>query len=60
MTTEQPSVIRAEDEVVGLCRDLIRIDSTNFGDNTGPGERATAEYVMASLAEVGVTAELYE
>lgn len=60
MTTEQPSVIRAEDEVVGLCRDLIRIDSTNFGDNTGPGERATAEYVMAALAEVGVTADLYE
>lgn len=60
MTTEQPSVIRAEDEVVGLCRDLIRIDSTNFGDNTGPGERAAAEYVMGSLDEVGISSDLYE
>ncbi|HEY9524156.1 MAG TPA: M20/M25/M40 family metallo-hydrolase [Thermopolyspora sp.] len=44
----------AEGEVVGLCRDLIRIDSTNAGDNRGPGERLAAEYVAGKLAEVGL------
>ncbi len=44
----------AEDEVVGLCRELIRIDSTNAGDNRGPGEREAAEYVAGKLAEVGL------
>ena len=49
-----------EDEVVELCRDLIRIPSVNYGDGSGPGERAAAEYVVASLAEVGLEATLYE
>lgn len=31
------SVIRPEDEVVRICQELIRIDSSNFGDDTGPG-----------------------
>ena len=44
----------AEDEVVGLASDLIRIDSTNTGDpRTVVGERAAAEYVAEKLAEVG-------
>ncbi|MDT5106046.1 MAG: hypothetical protein QOI25_3559, partial [Mycobacterium sp.] len=50
----------AEDEVVDLCRDLIRIDSSNYGDGSGPGERATAEYVAAQLSEVGLEPDLYE
>jgi len=41
-------------EVVRICRDLIRIDSSNYGDGSGPGERACAEYVMAELTEVGL------
>jgi acetylornithine deacetylase/succinyl-diaminopimelate desuccinylase-like protein len=52
--------VAPEDEVVRLCADLIRIDSTNPGDGTGPGERAAAEYVMAQLAEVGLEGELLE
>ena len=47
-------------EVVDLCRDLIRIDTTNPGDNTGPGERLAAEYVAELLEDVGIHAELYE
>jgi acetylornithine deacetylase/succinyl-diaminopimelate desuccinylase-like protein len=44
----------AEQEVVGLASDLIRIDSTNTGDpRTLVGERAAAEFVAAKLAEVG-------
>ena len=45
---------RAEEEVVGICRDLIRIDTTNPGDHSGPGERAAAEYVAGLLSEVGL------
>ena len=43
-----------ESEVVRICRDLIRIDSSNYGDGSGPGERACAEYVMGELTEVGL------
>src|SRR5580693_2460055 len=42
----------AEEEVVDICRDLIRIDTTNPGDHSGPGERKAAEYVAALLADV--------
>ena len=31
-----PDVPSAQDEVVDICRDLIRIDSTNYGDGSGP------------------------
>jgi acetylornithine deacetylase/succinyl-diaminopimelate desuccinylase-like protein len=51
---------RAHDEVVSIASDLIRIDTTNFGDDSGPGERAAAEYVAASLAEVGIASEVVE
>ena len=47
-------------EVVDICRDLIRIDTTNFGDGSGPGERKAAEHVAALLDEVGIEAELFE
>ena len=45
---------RVQDEVVDICRDLIRIDTTNPGDHSGPGERRAAEYVAGLLSEVGV------
>ncbi|WP_327087518.1 M20/M25/M40 family metallo-hydrolase [Nonomuraea sp. NBC_01738] len=44
----------AEKEVADLCVELIRVDSSNYGDGSGPGERAAAEVVMARLDEVGV------
>ncbi|GAB7189500.1 M20/M25/M40 family metallo-hydrolase [Kineococcus sp. NUM-3379] len=50
----------AEDEVVGLCRDLLRIDTSNYGDGSGPGERAAAEHVAALLGEVGLGAQYVE
>jgi len=43
-----------EAEVARICRDLIRIDSSNYGDGSGLGERACAEYVMGELTEVGL------
>jgi acetylornithine deacetylase/succinyl-diaminopimelate desuccinylase-like protein len=50
----------AQDEVVGICRDLIRIDTTNPGDHSGPGERKAAEYVAGLLSEVGVAPAVFE
>lgn len=54
------NTVRPEDEVVGICQDLIRIDTTNFGNNEGPGERAAAEHVAGLIEEVGLSADLYE
>ncbi len=49
------------DEVVGLCSDLIRIDTTNTGDPaTTTGEAEAAEYVAGKLAEVGYEVERVE
>jgi acetylornithine deacetylase/succinyl-diaminopimelate desuccinylase-like protein len=50
----------AEDEVAELCRQLIRIDTTNPGDHSGPGERAAAEYVAGLLGEVGLEPVIVE
>jgi acetylornithine deacetylase/succinyl-diaminopimelate desuccinylase-like protein len=47
-------------EVVDLCRDLIRIDTTNYGDQSGPGERKAAEYVATLLDEVGIESTVVE
>ncbi|MFD9210519.1 M20/M25/M40 family metallo-hydrolase [Streptomyces sioyaensis] len=52
--------VTGEDEVVDLCRDLIRIDTSNYGDHSGPGERAAAEYVAEKLAEVGLEPQIFE
>lgn len=54
------SVTTAEEEVVRICRDLIRIDTTNPGDGTGPGEREAADHVAALLREVGLTPTIIE
>jgi acetylornithine deacetylase/succinyl-diaminopimelate desuccinylase-like protein len=46
--------LTAADEVVELCSDLIRIDTSNTGDPaTVQGEREAAEYVAGKLTEVG-------
>jgi acetylornithine deacetylase/succinyl-diaminopimelate desuccinylase-like protein len=50
----------AQDEVVDICRDLIRIDTSNPGDHSGPGERDAAEHVATLLAEVGLEPQLLE
>ena len=52
--------ITAKQEVAGLASDLIRIDTTNYGDDSGPGERVAAEHVAGLLAEVGLEPALLE
>ena len=48
-----------EEEVVKICQDLIRIPSVNFGEGKGD-EKAVAQYIVASLGEVGISAKIYE
>jgi acetylornithine deacetylase/succinyl-diaminopimelate desuccinylase-like protein len=52
--------VAPEDEVVRICRELIQIDTSNFGDNQGPGERKAAEYTAELIEEVGLEAQLVE
>ena len=47
-------------EVVELCQELIRIDTSNYGTDDGPGERKAAEYVAALLDEVGIESQVIE
>jgi acetylornithine deacetylase/succinyl-diaminopimelate desuccinylase-like protein len=48
-------------EVVDLCRELIRFDTTNTGDlATTAAERPAAEWVAARLAEAGIDSQLRE
>ncbi|MFJ4789541.1 M20/M25/M40 family metallo-hydrolase [Streptomyces sp. NPDC088794] len=58
--TDTARVVTGEDEVVDLCRELIQIDTSNYGDHSGPGERKAAEYVAEKLAEVGLDPQIFE
>jgi len=53
MSSQPPS---AQDEVVELCSELIRFDTSNPTST----ERAAAEWVAGKLDEVGVESRLYE
>jgi acetylornithine deacetylase/succinyl-diaminopimelate desuccinylase-like protein len=54
------TTITAQQEVAGLASDLIRIDTTNTGDDSGPGERMAAEHVAGLLADVGLEPTMLE
>ena len=58
MTPEPLSDVSSE--VVQLVQELIQIDTSNYGDDSGPGEALAAEYVEAKLREVGIDCERYE
>jgi acetylornithine deacetylase/succinyl-diaminopimelate desuccinylase-like protein len=62
MTTQPASAATpsAQDQVARIASDLIRIDTTNPGDNSGPGERAAAEYVATLLADAGLKPQVLE
>ena len=47
-------------EVVRIARDLIRIDTSNYGGGRAKGEREAAEYVGAYLQQLGLEPEYYE
>ncbi len=47
------------EDAIRICRDLIRIPSVNYGEGKG-NEREVAEYIVASLSEVGIPSKIYE
>lgn len=47
-------------DVIELCQDLIRIDTSNYGDAEGPGERAAAEYIATYLSNLGLEPTIRE
>lgn len=47
-------------EVARIARDLIRIDTSNFGGGNSKGEREAAEYIGAFLTSLGLEPEYYE
>ncbi|MBG6083409.1 M20/M25/M40 family metallo-hydrolase [Zhihengliuella flava] len=51
---------QAEQEVVEICRKLIRIDTSNFGNNDSRGEREAAEYVAALMEDAGANPRIFE
>jgi acetylornithine deacetylase/succinyl-diaminopimelate desuccinylase-like protein len=60
VTEQSTRADQAAAEVTGLARDLIRFDTSNYGDKPGPGERAAAEWVAAQLEEVGLATTVLE
>jgi len=45
---------------VDICRDLVRMDTSNPGDHSGPGERRAAEHVAGLLGEAGLDPVILE
>ncbi|GAB3844124.1 M20/M25/M40 family metallo-hydrolase [Nesterenkonia populi] len=51
---------QAEDDVVDFCRDLIRIDTQNWGEGRSNGERDAAEYCANIMRQAGLEPTIYE
>lgn len=45
--------------VATVCSELIALDTSNYGDGTGPGEASAAEYVEAFLRGAGLDPERF-
>ena len=61
MTTPTPSPHPlADDPTVRTTQDLIRIDTTNWGDGRSAGEREAAEYLEARLQRLGLDVAMWE
>ena len=59
-STEQTPAYDVTTDVVEHCRELIRIDTSNYGDGSGPGERKAAEYVADVLSRAGLDPTIVE
>jgi acetylornithine deacetylase/succinyl-diaminopimelate desuccinylase-like protein len=46
--------VNLEERVVKYCQDLIRIDTTNFGNNESNGESKAAEYIGEILKSLNI------
>jgi acetylornithine deacetylase/succinyl-diaminopimelate desuccinylase-like protein len=56
----EPSPDDALDATARIARDLIRFDTTNFGEGKSNGETDAAEYVAAHLSRLGLDPEMFE
>jgi len=59
-TGPEPGHEHGLDETASIARDLIRIDTTNYGEGRANGEAEAAEYVAAKLAAMGLEPQLFE
>ncbi|MDQ3628856.1 MAG: M20/M25/M40 family metallo-hydrolase [Actinomycetota bacterium] len=62
-SADESAATRAYDptaDVVEHCQSLIRLDSSNYGDDSGPGERKAAEYVADVLSRAGLDPTIVE
>ncbi|GAA1444314.1 M20/M25/M40 family metallo-hydrolase [Leifsonia poae] len=48
------------DETAEIARDLIRFDTTNYGEGKSNGETDAAEYVEAKLRAIGLEPQLFD
>src|SRR3954469_14260832 len=60
MTDELRAPESGLDETAIIARDLIRFDTTNYGEGRSNGETDAAEYVEAKLAGLGLTPQVFE
>jgi acetylornithine deacetylase/succinyl-diaminopimelate desuccinylase-like protein len=49
-----------DEEVCRIARELIRIDTTNYGTGNAVGEQKAADYVARLLTDVGLECQCYE
>jgi acetylornithine deacetylase/succinyl-diaminopimelate desuccinylase-like protein len=59
-TSETPAPDAVLDATAVIARDLIRFDTSNFGEGKSHGETDAAEYIAAHLERLGVSAELID
>ncbi len=55
-----PTADDALDATARIARDLIRFDTTNYGEGKSNGEADAAEYVSAHLTRLGLEPEMFE
>lgn len=48
------------EETAAIARDLIRFDTTNYGEGRSNGETEAAEYLGAHLEELGLTPQYFD
>ncbi len=59
-TSAVPQPTTELEETAAIARDLIRFDTSNYGEGKAKGEREAAEYVEAKLAALGLAPQLFE
>src|SRR6478735_2833872 len=60
MTDELRATEPDLDETAIIARDLIRFDTTNYGEGRSNGEADAAQYVEARLSALGLTPQVFE